>query len=95
MCRWIRQGEWFCPKRFATVFGCKGATPWFWRSKGSVIELRPRKSAAQLRRVNGVLLLVSDVSVPTERELVAESREERIDEIIQADDQHRPRIVAP
>jgi hypothetical protein len=49
--------------------------------KGDAIELRPQKPTGQLQRVNGVLVLVSDISLPMERDFIAESRDERIDEL--------------
>ena len=72
------------PKKVRDRFRLQGGDTLALEIKGDAIELRPRKSMAQLRRVNGVLVLVSDMSLPAERDLVVESREERIDEIAQA-----------
>jgi AbrB family looped-hinge helix DNA binding protein len=51
--------------------------------RGEAIQLRPRKAKPQLQRVNGVLVLVAETSLPEGVDLVADSREERIEEIAQ------------
>ena len=66
------------PKRIRERFKLRGGDTLTLKVKGEAIELRPRKPAAELRRVNGVLVLVSDRSLPVDGDLVAESREERI-----------------
>lgn len=71
------------PKKIRERFRLQGGDPLTLEVKGDAIELRPQKPTAQLRRVNGVLVLVSEMSLPAERDLVAESRDERIDEFSQ------------
>jgi AbrB family looped-hinge helix DNA binding protein len=71
------------PKKVRERFRLQGGDTLMLEVRGDAIELRPEKPTAQLRRVNGVLVLVSDMSRSAERDLVAESRDERIDEIIQ------------
>src|ERR1051325_1250551 len=71
------------PKKIRERFRLQGGDTLTLEVKGDAIELRPEKPTAQLRRVNGVLVLVSDMSLPSERDLVAESREERIEETVQ------------
>jgi AbrB family looped-hinge helix DNA binding protein len=49
--------------------------------KGDAIELRPTRPAVRLERVNGVLVLTADLQLGIEHDLVAESREERMDDL--------------
>ncbi|MDB6040601.1 MAG: hypothetical protein JWM99_4442 [Verrucomicrobiales bacterium] len=49
--------------------------------KGDAIELRPRKQAHSLKRINGVLVFSSE-SLPADRDFVAEDREDRIQELL-------------
>ena len=72
------------PKRIRDRFRLRGGDTLVLEVKGDAIELRPERPKAELRRVNGVLVLVSDMSLPAGMDLVAESREERIDEIARA-----------
>ena len=69
------------PKKIRERFRLQGGDTLTLEVKGDAIELRPQKPTAQLRRVNGVLVLVSDMSLPVERDLTAESRDQRIDEL--------------
>jgi len=71
------------PKKIRERFRLQGGDILALEVKGDAIELRPQKHTAQLRRVNGVLVLTRDIALPAERNLVAESRDDRIDEIIQ------------
>jgi AbrB family looped-hinge helix DNA binding protein len=70
------------PKKIRERFRLQGGDTLTLEIKGDAIELRPQKQTQQLRRVNGVLVMVSDMSLPVERDLVAEARDERIDEVI-------------
>jgi AbrB family looped-hinge helix DNA binding protein len=70
------------PKKIRERFRLEGGDTLMLEVKGDAIELRPQKPTAQLRRVNGVLVLVSEMSLPLEKDLVAGSRNERIDEIV-------------
>ena len=47
--------------------------------KGDAIELRPQRPNLRLERVNGILVLSNEMSLPGD--LVSDSRNERIDEI--------------
>ena len=49
--------------------------------KGDAIELRPTKPGIRLERVNGVLVLTGEIPLPAGRDLVAEAREERLEEL--------------
>src|SRR5215813_9934041 len=71
------------PKKIRERFRLQGGDALTLEVKGDAIELRPQKPTAQLRRVNGVLVLVSDMSLPAGRDLITESRDERLDEIAQ------------
>ena len=71
------------PKKIRERFRLQGGDTLVLEVKGDAIELRPQKPTTQLRRVNGVLVLVSDLSLPAQRDLVGESRDERIDELVQ------------
>jgi len=69
------------PKKIRERFRLHGGDVLALEVKGDTIQLRPQKPATQLQRVNGVLVLVHDVSLPAAKDLVAESRDERLDEI--------------
>jgi len=71
------------PKRVRERFRLRGGDTLALEVKGETIELRPQQAKARLERVNGVLVLVSEAPLPEGRDLVAESREERIDELAQ------------
>jgi AbrB family looped-hinge helix DNA binding protein len=71
------------PKKIRERFRLRGGDTLALEVKGDAIELRPQKPTAQLRRVNGVLVLVTDMCLPLERDLIAESRDERIDDFAQ------------
>ena len=45
--------------------------------RGDIIELRPAASRPQLKRINGVLVVVSDAPLDN-KDLVSEAREERM-----------------
>jgi len=77
------------PKKVRDRFRLQGGDTLMLEIKGDAIELRPQKPTAQLQRVNGVLVLTSDISLPDGRDLVAESRDERIDEIVQGTSRDR------
>ena len=71
------------PKKIRERFRLHGGDMLVLEVKGDAIELRRQKPTAQLQRVNGVLVLVSNMSLPVESDLIAESRDERIDEFAQ------------
>ena len=74
-------GRLVLPKKIRERFRLRGGDTLTLEVRGDAIELRPQKPIAQLQRVNGVLVLVSDMSLSAERDLVAEARDERLDEI--------------
>jgi AbrB family looped-hinge helix DNA binding protein len=69
------------PKKIRERFRLHGGDTLTLEVKGDAIELRPQKPAVQLRRVKGVLVLVSNMSLRAEGDMVAESRDERIEEL--------------
>ena len=72
------------PKKVRERFRLRGGDTLALEVKGDAIQLRPQRSKGRLQRVNGVLVFVSDMPLPEGRDLVAESREERIDRVIQS-----------
>lgn len=74
-------GRMVLPKAVRDRFRLSGGDALAIEVKGDAIELRPRKQGVALKKVNGVLV----VSVPKftgNRDLVAEDREERIQELL-------------
>jgi len=69
------------PKKLRERFRLQGGDTLALEVKGDAIQLRPQKAKTRLERMNGVLVLLSEMSLPEGRDLVAESRDERIDEI--------------
>jgi AbrB family looped-hinge helix DNA binding protein len=69
------------PKKVRDRFRLQGGDTLALEIKGDTIQLRPQPTKARLERVNGVLVLVSETPLPEGRDLVAEAREERIDQI--------------
>lgn len=72
------------PKKIRERFRLRAGDALTLEIKGEAIELRPQKHSVQLARVNGVLVVVSDLSLPAGSDLAAEAREERIDEMVRA-----------
>ena len=72
------------PKKVRERFRLQGGDTLALEIKGDAIQLRPRRSKARLERVNGVLVFVTETPLPEGRDLVAESREERIDQIVRS-----------
>ena len=50
--------------------------------RGDAIELRPTQAVGELKRVNGVLVFTGAAPLESGQDLVTESREERIDDLI-------------
>jgi AbrB family looped-hinge helix DNA binding protein len=69
------------PKKLRERFRLQGGDTLVLEVKGDEIHLRPQKPKGRLERVNGVLVLVSEMSVPEGPDLVSDSRGERIDQI--------------
>ena len=76
-----RAGRIVLPKRLRERFRLEGGDALSLEVKGDAIQLRPQKAKVRLERTNGVLVLVNNMPVPEGRDLVSESRDERIDEI--------------
>ena len=74
-------GRLVLPKKIRERFRLQGGDSLALEIKGDAIQLRPQKSGVRLERINRVLVLVSEISCSENRDLVAESRDERIDEI--------------
>jgi AbrB family looped-hinge helix DNA binding protein len=79
-----RAGRVVLPKRLRDSFRLKSGDKLAVGVRGDAIELRPIKSNIRLERINGVLVLKGDLQLPEGRDLVAEAREERIDELARA-----------
>jgi AbrB family looped-hinge helix DNA binding protein len=71
------------PKKVRQRFRLQGGDTLALEIKDDAIQLRPQRLKSRLQRVNGVLVLVSDISLPEGMDLVAESRDERIEQVIQ------------
>ncbi len=69
------------PKKLRERFHLQGGDTLALEVKGDEIHLRPQRASARLERVNGVLVLVSEIPLPEATDLVSESREERINQI--------------
>ena len=70
------------PKKLRERFRLQGGDTLALEVKGDEIHLRPQKAGNRLERVNQVLVLVSDLPFPEGRDLVSDSRDERIDQIV-------------
>jgi AbrB family looped-hinge helix DNA binding protein len=69
------------PKKVRERFRLAGGDSLALEIKGEAIQLRPQQTKTRLERVNGVLVLVSDTPLPEGSDLVAASREERLDQV--------------
>ena len=49
--------------------------------RGDAIELRPTQAVGQLKRINGVLVFTGHGQLGSGEDFVAESRDERIDDL--------------
>lgn len=74
-------GRLVLPKRVRDSFRLKSGDTLSIDVKGDAIELRPTKSSIRLERINGVLVLTGEIPIPS-HDLVAESRDERLDEFV-------------
>ncbi len=77
-----KAGRVVLPKRLRERLRLRGGDNLAMEVKGDTIELRPVKPAVRLERINGVLVLVGDIALPERADLVSESRDERIHEIV-------------
>ena len=69
------------PKKLRDRFRLRGGDILFLEVKGDAIQLRPQISKTRLERVNGVLVLATEMPLLEGRDVVSEAREERIDEL--------------
>jgi len=74
-------GRLVLPKRVRKRFRLQGGDVLSLEVIGDSIQLRPRKATVLLKRINGVLVLLSETPLAEGQDLVSESRDERIDEI--------------
>jgi AbrB family looped-hinge helix DNA binding protein len=77
-------GRMVLPKRVRNRFRLQGGDTLAIEVKGDAIELRPTKSNVRLVRVRGVLVLAGGAALPDARDLVAESRADRINEFVES-----------
>ena len=76
-----RAGRVVLPKKLRERFRLQGGDTLSLEVKGDAIQLRPQKAKTRLERVNGVLVLVTEMSLPEGTDLVSEARDERLDQI--------------
>ena len=76
-----KAGRVVLPKKLRERFCLQGGDTLALEVKGDEIHLRPQNTKTRLERVNGVLVLVSELPLPEGRDLVSDSRDERIDQI--------------
>jgi AbrB family looped-hinge helix DNA binding protein len=74
-------GRLVLPKRLRERFRLRGGDSLVVAVRGDAIELRPARPGVRLQKVNGVLVLCGAKPLPGDRDLVDESREERLDEL--------------
>jgi AbrB family looped-hinge helix DNA binding protein len=72
------------PKRLRDRFRLRGGDTLTIEVKGDAIELRPSNTTGQLKRVNGVLVFIGAGPLIIDEDLVAQSREERIGDLIRS-----------
>lgn len=71
------------PKKLRDRFRLQGGDMLELEVKGDAIQLRPQRAKFRLERINGVLVLTGEMSMAEGRDIVSESRDERIEEIAQ------------
>jgi AbrB family looped-hinge helix DNA binding protein len=72
------------PKRVRERFRLQGGDTLDLEVTGDAIQLRPARSPVRLEKINGVLVLATGAPLPLERDLVSESREQRLNEFFPA-----------
>ena len=70
------------PKKLRERFRLQGGDTLELEVKGDAIQLRPQKAKFKLERVNGILVLAGEMSLAEGRDIVAELREDRLNEIV-------------
>ena len=76
-----RAGRVVLPKAVRERFRLRGGDTMAIEVRDDAIELRPTQAAGQLKRVNGVLIFAGTAPLESGRDFVAESREQRIQEL--------------
>lgn len=84
-----RAGRIVLPKRLRDRFHLRGGDTLTIEVRNETIELRPAQSASRLERVNGVLVFTGEVPLQAGEDLVDQSREERIDQLMHGTKVHR------
>jgi AbrB family looped-hinge helix DNA binding protein len=76
-----RAGRVVLPKWLRDRFRLRGGDGLVVEVRGDAIELRPARAIGQLRRVNGVLVFIGSGLLESGEDLVAQSRDERIESL--------------
>ncbi len=76
-----KAGRVVLPKKLRERFRLNGGEFLTIEVRGDAIELRPAQRTGKLERVNGVLVYTGTGPLQEDRDFVAESREERLDEL--------------
>src|SRR5208283_1984823 len=77
-----RAGRLVLPKPLRDRFRLRGGDMLAVEVRGDAIELRPTQPTGQLKRVNGVLVFTGHGPLGSGEDLVAQSRDERIDDLM-------------
>jgi AbrB family looped-hinge helix DNA binding protein len=75
-------GRLVLPKPLRERFRLRGGDMLAIEVRGEAIELRPTHATGQLKRVNGVLVFTGHGPLGSGEDLVTQSRDERIDDLI-------------
>ena len=70
------------PKRLRERFHLHGGDSLAVEVRGDAIELRPTRYAGRLERVNGLLVYTGKIPLQPGEDLVARTREERMDDVL-------------
>jgi AbrB family looped-hinge helix DNA binding protein len=70
------------PKPLRDRFRLRGGDLLAIEVRGDAIELRPTQATGELKRVNGVLVFTAHGPLASAGDLVAQSRDERIDDLM-------------
>jgi AbrB family looped-hinge helix DNA binding protein len=82
-------GRMVLPKTLRDRFRLRGGDTLAIEVRGNAIELRPIHPVGQLKRVNGVLVFTGPAPLQSEEDLVARSRDERIDGLLRGVEERR------
>jgi AbrB family looped-hinge helix DNA binding protein len=75
-------GRMVLPKPLRDRFRLRGGDTLAIEVRGDAIELRPTHAHGQLKRVNGVLVFTGPAPLGSGEDYVAQSRDERIDDLM-------------